>query len=239
MSSARNATFSLRMCRRCHRDMNAREGFRSARCMGARRPGDVDCRICVHVSGAERIHVALISPRPISDVSLARHGDPHGAGRLSRQARVQGDAGADRAIAQAPRRAADLRRPAAPCKPSTLRLPPAGRRDPQELGGAQGAELRSFDQAHGGRGRGPSARLRRLRRRHPERPLRRRSRRRVRLRHMDDGSRCRRAAREGAPALRIARRKTEGRMASGAIRQAGAPAAMVAVQAGRCLGRSR
>ena len=90
--------------------------------------------------------------------------------------------------------AALVRDPEARREPPPLRLSPRARRHAEELGRAEGAEPRSGRQAHGRARRGPSDRLRRLRGRDPERPVRRRHGDRLGQRHLGAGRRCRRPA---------------------------------------------
>ena len=91
------------------------------------------------------------------------------------------------------RRRASVRRAAAPCPTAPLRPETRGRRRVDELGRAERPDARSRREAHGGPRRGPSARVLRLRGRHPGRRVRRRRRHRVGLGHM--GASRRRAIR--------------------------------------------
>src|SRR5205807_8454500 len=85
----------------------------------------------------------------------------HGFGKVPSEAQFSRDSRAERPAGQGPR-AADLRRPGAPCHEVALRLPPGGRWRAQELGGAQRAIARPRAKAAGGaRGR-PSAGIRNL-----------------------------------------------------------------------------
>ncbi len=153
--------------------------------------------------------------------------EPHG---IPPQAAVHPHPRARARQAPAPGPARHLRRPAAPRQPPPLRLPPADRRCAQELGRAQGPQLRPDREAHGGRGGGPPGRLRRLRGRNPQGPLRRRPRRAVRPRRVGDRRRPRGTARQGASALRAVRDQAQGRLAPGAFGQGRAPAAVAVVQ---------
>src|SRR5207342_2576515 len=130
---------------------------------------------------------------------------------------------------------ADVRGATAPCFAPALRLPTAGRRRAEKLGGAQGAELRPERETHGGGGRGQSAVLRVLRRQHSGRRIRWRACGHVRPGCVDDAFRRGGATREGASAFRTVRREVEGRVAPGALGQAGETTAVVVVQGTRCV----
>ena len=134
--------------------------------------------------------------------SLRREAQLHAHARAARER-------GDRAPRSAAVRGAEARGAAA-----ALRLSPRARRGAQVLGGAQGSLARSQRQAHGGRGRGPSVRLRLLRGRDPGEAVRRRQCDRVGLRRVLPGRgpqvllrRPRRGA--GARAHRAHRRQAE------------------------------
>ncbi|KAK0339271.1 hypothetical protein LTR94_035249, partial [Friedmanniomyces endolithicus] len=101
-----------------------------------------------------------------------------------------------------------------PCgDPTALRLPHRGGRGAEVLGRDQGPVARPVGQTPGGRGRGPSPRIRRLRRDH--------SRRRLRGRHGADvghgnldppGRGCRGRLQKGRPEIDAGRRAPEGRL---------------------------
>src|SRR5690606_10223774 len=97
---------------------------------------------------------------------LIARGEP---ARVRPQAPLRRNPGTRRRRAAGQARAApDLRHPAAPCAGTPLRLPPGDGRQPQELGGAKGTFVASGRETPGGRGGGPSHRLRQLRRRYSQ-----------------------------------------------------------------------
>ena len=127
-------------------------------------------------------------------------------------------------------RRARVRGPEACGEPPALRLPPRARRHAQELGGAEGAEPRPRRQADGGPRRGSPDRLRRLRGRDPEGPVRRRQRDRLGQRHLGAGRRRarrlpRRQAQVPPPGQEAARRLDAGADARPRRRAPGAVAA--------------
>ena len=109
------------------------------------------------------------------------------------------------------RKAADLRRPAPRRAPAPLRLPPRARRRARELGGPEGRSARARPARARRPRRGPPARLRDLRGRDPEGPVRRRHGRDLGPRHVraGRGEEGRRADRP--PARRAARGHVDAR----------------------------
>ena len=118
---------------------------------------------------------------------------------------------------------ADLRRPAPRRAPAPLRLPPGARRRARELGRAEGRPARARRAPPRGARRGPPARVRDLRGRDPEGPVRRRHRRDLGHGHV----RARRGEarrRPDRPALRASGSTASGRSSrpsSTAIRRTG------------------
>ncbi len=107
----------------------------------------------------------------------------------------------------------------------------------EKLGGAEGAELRSESEAAGDGGRGSSDFLCHVRRRYPERKLRRRPCRRVRSRHMGTRSQRARRARQGRSEIHPARRRAARLLGAGADAPARHQESMAAYQARRRLFR--
>ena len=119
--------------------------------------------------GHHRLERTLPQAQPIAQIrqNSYRHRMPAPKlTRLSRQARFLENRRAGRRRRWR-RRRQPLRRAQAPCDRRPLRSAAAGRRRAEELGGAEGAVAQPGRQAAGGRDRGPSARIYRLRGRHP------------------------------------------------------------------------
>ena len=109
------------------------------------------------------------------------------------------------------RRRQPLRRAQAPRDRRPLRPAARARRRAEELGGAEGAVARPGRQAAGGRDRGPSARVHRLRGRDPRGRVRRRADDRLGHRRLGaDGRRGRRASAKGDFKFRLAGEKLRG-----------------------------